>query len=273
MSTPPEPQRPVPPAAPGGPPFPGLLGALWLVLASIILESLAWPLLAGVGGLGNDESAALARLMAHAALFSGLVAFTGLSYRALFHAGRASHGAVLGLTLLPVLALVPGLVVLETTLLGWVEALVPLSAWEQQAFESMSADTAGAIVMTCLLAPVLEEMLFRGVILRAFLQRYPRGVAIVHSAAIFGLAHMNLYQFIGGLTMGLIAGWLYERTRSLWPCITLHAAYNGSLTWLSLNTSAGTKPEASVGAAMLALAGALLASWWLKRCLQPAPVR
>jgi membrane protease YdiL (CAAX protease family) len=270
MSTPPEPQRPVPPAAPGGPPFPGLLGALWLVLASIILESLAWPLLAGLGGLGNDESAALARLMAHAALFSGLVAFTGLSYRALFHAGRASPGAVLGLTLLPVLALVPGLVVMETTLLGWIEALVPLSAWEQQAFEAMSADTPGSILMTCLLAPVLEEMLFRGVILRAFLQRYPRGVAIVHSAAIFGLAHMNLYQFIGGLTMGLIAGWLYERTRSLWPCITLHAAYNSSLTWLSLRAPAGAEAAAGPGSAGLALAAALLAALWLKRCLQPA---
>ena len=50
MSTPPDPQRPAPPAAPGGTPFPGLLGALWLVLASMVLESLAWALLGGGGG-------------------------------------------------------------------------------------------------------------------------------------------------------------------------------------------------------------------------------
>lgn len=273
MSTPPDPQRPVPPPPPGHPPFPGLLGALWLVLASMVLESLVWPLLAGVGGLGTDETAALARLMAHAALFSGLVAFTGLSYRALFHGSRASPGAVLGLTLLPVLALVPGLVVVETTLLRWVEALVPLSAWEQQAFEAMSADTPGSLMLTCLLAPVLEEMLFRGVILRAFLQRYTPGVAIVHSAAIFGLAHMNLYQFVVGLTIGLVTGWLYERTRSLWPCITLHVAYNSTLTWLALGAPAGAEADAGLGGAGLALAAALLAALWLKRCLQPAPAR
>ena len=265
MSPPPQPPVPQPPA------FPGLLGALWLVLASMLLESLAVPLLTDVGGLGPDESAALARLMANAALFSGLVAFTGLSYRALFHAGSASAGAVLGLTVLPVLALVPGLVVVETTLLGWVEALVPLSAWEQQAFEAMSADTPGSLLMTCLLAPVLEEMLFRGVILRSFLQRYPRGIAIVHSAGVFGLAHMNLYQFVVGLTLGLVTGWLYERTRSLWPCITLHAAYNSGLTWLALRSPGGT--EATPGSAGLALAAALLAALWLKRCLQPAAVR
>ena len=208
--------------------------------------------------------------MAHAALFSGLVAFTGLSYRALFHAGQASAGAVLGLTLLPVLALVPGMVVAESALQGWVEVLVPLSAWEQQAFASMLADTPGALLTTCLLAPVLEEMLFRGVILRAFLQRYPRGVAIVHSAAIFGLAHLNLYQFIGGLTMGLLAGWLYERTRSLWPCIALHAGYNSTLAWLVLHSPAGAEAEIGHGAAGIALSCTLLAALWLKRCLQPA---
>lgn len=263
--------NPPPSPAPQAPAFPGLLGALWLVLASMLLEGLLAPLLTELSGLGPDESAALARLMANAALFSGLVAFTGLSYRALFHAGQASAGAVLGLTLLPVLALVPGLVVAETTLLAWVEALVPLSAWEQQAFEAMSVDTPGAPLMTCLLAPVLEEMLFRGVILRAFLQRYPRGIAIAHSAGVFGLAHMNLYQFVVGLTIGLVTGWLYERTRSLWPCIALHAAYNSGLTWLALQapSDAGADP----GAAGLALAAALLAALWLKRCLQPAAAR
>ncbi len=264
---------PSPPPAPHAPAFPGLLGALWLVLASMLLEWLAAPMLADVGGLGPDESAALARLMANAALFSGLAAFTGLNYRTLFHAGQASAGAVLGLTLLPVLALVPGLVVMETALLGWVEALVPLSAWEQQAFEAMSADTPGSLLMTCLLAPVLEEMLFRGVILRGFLQRYPRGIAIVHSAGVFGLAHMNLYQFVVGLTIGLVTGWLYERTRSLWPCITLHAAYNSGLTWLTLRTPPGMEPDTAPGGAGLALAAALLAALWLKRCLQPAARR
>ncbi|NRF69502.1 CPBP family intramembrane metalloprotease [Aquincola sp. S2] len=250
-------------------PFPGLAGALWLVLASMLLEALCAALLQGLPGLGAAEEAALARLVANAALFSGLVAFLRLNYRELFHDSPAGVGATLGLTLLPVLALVPGLVVVEGWISQWLTTLVPLSAWEARAFTEMSQPVPGMLVMVCVLAPVLEEMLFRGVILRAFLQRYSRGVAIAHSAGVFGLAHMNLYQFVAAFTLGLLAGWLYERTRSLWPCIALHAGYNTSITLLE----AGAADHAPDLVPVAPLATALLSAWFLKRWLQPAGAR
>ncbi|HET9446709.1 MAG TPA: CPBP family intramembrane glutamic endopeptidase, partial [Steroidobacteraceae bacterium] len=74
------------------------------------------------------------------------------------------------------------------------------------------------------------EMLFRGVMLRAFLRQYSRTFAILWSATLFGVAHLNLYQMVTALAIGIVAGWLYERCRSLWPCILLHAAYNGFIT-------------------------------------------
>jgi uncharacterized protein len=80
-------------------------------------------------------------------------------------------------------------------------------------------------------------MLFRGVILRGFLRQYSRTFAILWSAALFGAAHLNLYQLATAFAIGIVAGWLYERCRSLWPCILLHASYNGFVTlyytWLS----------------------------------------
>ena len=88
-----------------------------------------------------------------------------------------------------------------------------------------------SVVTVCILAPVLEEMLFRGIILRSFLRQYRRSYAIVGSAALFGLAHLNIYQFAAGLVLGIVSGWLYERARSLWPCILLHAAYNSIIVW------------------------------------------
>jgi uncharacterized protein len=250
-------------------PFPGFAGALWLVLASMVLEMLCAALLLQVPGLGDAERAALARLVANGALFTGLVAFTKLHYRSLFHDTPASVGATLGLTLLPVLALVPGLVVVENWIGQILTTMVPLSAWEARAFAEMTQPEPAVLLMLCVLAPVLEEMLFRGVILRAFLQRYPRGIAIVHSAGIFGLAHMNLYQFVAAFTLGLLAGWLYERTRSLWPCIALHAAYNGSIALLE----GGAADKAPDSVPLAALATALLAAWFLKRWLQPGAVR
>lgn len=100
-------------------------------------------------------------------------------------------------------------------------------------FERMASNTLPMLVATCLLAPILEEMLFRGIILRSFLQQYSRWASIVGSAAIFGLAHLNVYQFVVGLVMGTALGWLYERSRSLWPCIILHAAYNSLASLLN----------------------------------------
>jgi membrane protease YdiL (CAAX protease family) len=86
-------------------------------------------------------------------------------------------------------------------------------------------DLATALAV-CVVAPVVEEMLFRGVVLRSFLQQYDRRQAIWGSALLFAVAHLNIYQFVVALGMGLVLGWLYERSRSLIPCIALHAAYN-----------------------------------------------
>ena len=69
-------------------------------------------------------------------------------------------------------------------------------------------------------------MLFRGIILRSFLQQYDRRSAMLGSAVVFGFAHLNSLQFVLAFTMGLVFGWLYERTRSLWPGILLHMAFN-----------------------------------------------
>jgi membrane protease YdiL (CAAX protease family) len=146
-------------------------------------------------------------------------------------------------------------------------------------FQQMQATHFAALFTTCLLAPVLEEMLFRGLILRSFLARYGRGPALLGSAALFGLAHLNIYQGLVGLVLGLVAGWLYERTRSLGPCILLHGAYNSSLAWLGsqgLEETEGGADEASIAVlvlAVLALAAFALGVRLLRRLLVPAGAR
>jgi membrane protease YdiL (CAAX protease family) len=245
--------------------FPGLWGALWLVLASFLCQYAVMSVLAEL--VPDSDAMAqgvLAQLLGDGMLFTGLMAFKRLRYADLFHAGPGSVRATMALTLLPVLALVPGLLVLGGWMSELLEGIVPLSAWEQRAFSEMASLSAPALVGACLLAPVLEEMLFRGIILRSFLKRYPPGIAIVHSAAVFGLAHMNLYQFAIAMTLGLVLGWLYERTRSLWPCIALHASYNIGVTWLSTQ---GDAADGTLAATLAALLSATLALLWLRRFL------
>jgi membrane protease YdiL (CAAX protease family) len=140
-------------------------------------------------------------------------------------------------------------------------------------FEAVMAPGAISILFACVGAPVLEEMLFRGVILRGFLHRYTRSSSILCSAALFALAHLNLYQAATALVLGIVAGWLYERCRSLWPCILLHAAYNSFVTYEY--DLASTDPEGlgfgtsaySIG---VSLAAAIVGGLLLRKLLSPA---
>ncbi len=94
----------------------------------------------------------------------------------------------------------------------------------QQIITSMMKEPWGYVAVG-ILAPLAEEVVFRGAILRTLLgimSKKNHWVAIMISAAIFGIVHANLAQFINGLLMGLLLGWMYYRTGSLVPGILLH---------------------------------------------------
>ena len=94
----------------------------------------------------------------------------------------------------------------------------------QQIITSMMKEPWGYVAVG-ILAPLAEEVVFRGAILRTLLgimSKKNHWVAIIISAALFGLAHFNEAQFINALLMGLLLGWMYYRTGSLVPGILLH---------------------------------------------------
>lgn len=82
-------------------------------------------------------------------------------------------------------------------------------------------------IMVCLFAPIFEEILFRGIILKGMLNhRISPAVAIAINGVIFGSAHMNPWQFVGAGILGAIFGFVYYRTKSLFIPIILHATNN-----------------------------------------------
>ena len=98
----------------------------------------------------------------------------------------------------------------------------------QQIITSMMKEPWGYVAVG-ILAPLAEEVVFRGAILRTLLgimSKKNHWVAIIISAAIFGVVHANLAQFINALLMGLLLGWMYYRTGSLVPGILLHWVNN-----------------------------------------------
>lgn len=77
-----------------------------------------------------------------------------------------------------------------------------------------------------LLGPILEELLFRGIILDGYLKNYSPLMSALVSGFLFGLVHGNLTQGMGAFFMGLVVGLLYWRVRSIVFCILLHMLIN-----------------------------------------------
>ncbi len=93
------------------------------------------------------------------------------------------------------------------------------------------------------LAPLLEEMVFRGLLLRGLLARISPNWAILIQAAAFGMYHFvpqlgweNLPYVLQLFCFGLVAGWLARRMRRLGPGSTLHAINNTLATVLLAGT-------------------------------------
>jgi membrane protease YdiL (CAAX protease family) len=86
-------------------------------------------------------------------------------------------------------------------------------------------------ISALIVAPVFEEILMRGIVLKAFLRRYSPAMAIFLSALFFGLFHMNGPQFVNAFLIGLFLGFVYYSTQSLILCIAIHAT-NNSIAFL-----------------------------------------
>lgn len=101
-------------------------------------------------------------------------------------------------------------------------------------FRIIMGNFAGLIGVT-FLGPILEELIFRGVITRVLLEKYPPMVSILVAGLCFGLIHLNPAQVVPGILSGIMFSWLYYITRSLLPGIIVHIINNSYATFLTLN--------------------------------------
>ena len=95
-----------------------------------------------------------------------------------------------------------------------------------------------AICSLVVLAPIFEELIFRGVILGSLRQRFGVLASIVLSSLLFGVVHIVPQQAINAALVGVILGGVYVATESMPAVIILHAINNG-LSYLQYVTNPG----------------------------------
>ena len=105
--------------------------------------------------------------------------------------------------------------------------LIPMPESFKKLFLDIGSQTGVfSFILMVITAPILEELIFRGIILDGLLKKYSPEKSILLSSFLFGLGHLNPWQFVTGLIIGIFAGWVYYKTKSLSLTIIIHATAN-----------------------------------------------
>ena len=84
-----------------------------------------------------------------------------------------------------------------------------------------------AVLAIVILAPIAEELFFRGVVFNAYLRERGPRLAYIGSAALFAVIHLSIVALLPIFLLGLALAWVYDRTGSLLAPIVMHAVVNG----------------------------------------------
>lgn len=83
-------------------------------------------------------------------------------------------------------------------------------------------------LLVVFVGPVFEELMFRGWIIGGLREKWGDRAAIVFSAALFALIHGDLPGMPALFALGLVFGWVYRRSGSLWASILVHGMWNAT---------------------------------------------
>ncbi len=221
-------------------PRPAPRAGVFEALAVVVLSVLVPAFLFGVaGGLGLEEKGDAQLLGTAGAGVLAVLAWGAWLRRGSEH-GPRGRGALAG-----ALAWLAWFPVVLGFMAGWRLLLDAFGyPWREQAVltalrgrETTPWVVARFFLLAVILAPLVEEVIFRGLLFGALRRRWGLGAALVISSAVFGLVHLDLYASPAIFVLSLGLGWVYERTGTLAAPVAFHAVFNG---WTFLGVLVGS---------------------------------
>ena len=144
------------------------------------------------------------------------------------------------LLIIPIVILLPGLQHLVGYLNVLVEKTIPAPPWFWELINRIFENRFGfwgTFFKVAILAPIIEESLFRGIIMHGLMKNYKSWFAILLSAILFSVFHLNPWQMTYTFFLGLFLGWLMVRSHSLPLCIIAHSI-NNMIVLLTISSKA-----------------------------------
>ena len=116
---------------------------------------------------------------------------------------------------------------LQIGIISPIVSAIPMPEFMEKVFlQFAERNGVFSFIAIVIAAPILEELIFRGVILDGLLKKYSPLKAIIISSILFGVIHLNPWQFISALIIGVFSGWVYYETKKLTLSILIHAVNN-----------------------------------------------
>lgn len=227
------------------------LGMQVLVMLPVILAS---AIQTTVNGEAVDENGLYALLTEHTMAFSLISNLLILIFVLLFYRIRRKKlnealwlRRVTAPTLWTGAALAPGLYLVVTVAL----TLLP-EAWMEsynEASAGIGSGTLIGVIAIAVAAPVVEEFIFRGLIMTRLSRAMPGWLAVVLSAAVFGACHGHPVWFGYAFVLGVFFGVMDLQAGSIWPSILAHVAFNviGQIFTFIPDTEEGTEVLIAMG--------------------------
>lgn len=260
--------------------FPGFWGAVLILALLVGLQIILGMLLYDLGfrfERGDPKVGGVVAVLSCGIMFSLLMSYKKISYRNLFNSTKNSFTSIIVVLTVPIVLTVGGGVFWISDVTHLMLLYFPADENEHLMLTRMLNGGVVSIISICLIAPLIEEMLFRGIILRSFLENYSVRSSILLSSLLFALLHMTVTQLPVAFIMGCLLGWLYARTKCLWPSIMAHFFYNSFavLLWSTYSSSGsdkGSLPAFNPPAVMMAaLVSSAVGVAMLYYIFQPKP--
>ncbi|MBZ9685010.1 CPBP family intramembrane metalloprotease [Clostridium estertheticum] len=124
--------------------------------------------------------------------------------------------------------------IFDNSLTFWVSR-ISMPDFINGAFEELTVSPIKLILSAAVIAPIYEEIIFRGILLKGMSKKINPTIALVVSALFFAVVHLNVPQGINAFLLGLVIGFIYLTTDSIYLSIFAHFINN--LLALSVSSS------------------------------------
>lgn len=128
--------------------------------------------------------------------------------------------------LIPIGILIFSFTMIVLQLIHLIDYFLPIPDIFKEINQKLIRNELLSFLIVVIVAPVMEEIFFRGLILNGFLKNYSIKKALIISSIFFAAVHLNPWTFIIHFFMGIFLGWIYIKTKNLIHSILFHAGFN-----------------------------------------------